>query len=189
MSRSPVWIKAGLLLFYDLLDRLEDNRRYGDPAGFPMIFPMCGAAPTSDPAGQNGGSGRHTGGSIPQHGLCPRLWKREGRESHVRAAARLVAVRFHAAGAVRRAAHYASVLPAGHPGGKQRHGLLFRRPGPLRPGGVGIGVILGLSDYSAVMVVFAVIFALAMNRIRHSVSPPPIPLSVFFLPAVWLWGW
>ena len=34
--------------------------------------------------------------------------------------------------------------------------------------GVGIGDILGLSDYSAVMVVFAVIFALAMNRIRHS---------------------
>ncbi len=34
--------------------------------------------------------------------------------------------------------------------------------------GVGIGVILGLSDYSAVMVVFAVVFALAMNRIRHS---------------------
>ncbi len=34
--------------------------------------------------------------------------------------------------------------------------------------GVGIGVLLGLSDYSAVMVVFAVVFALAMNRIRHS---------------------
>ena len=38
----------------------------------------------------------------------------------------------------------------------------------LRVAGVGIGVLLGLSDYSAVMVVFAVVFALAMNRIRHS---------------------
>ncbi len=34
--------------------------------------------------------------------------------------------------------------------------------------GVGIGVLLGLSDYSLVMVLFAVAFALLMNRIRHS---------------------
>lgn len=34
--------------------------------------------------------------------------------------------------------------------------------------GVAIGVLLGLSDYSAAMVVFAIAFALAMNRIRHS---------------------
>ena len=34
--------------------------------------------------------------------------------------------------------------------------------------GVGIGVLLGLSEYRLVMVVFAVIFALVMNRIRHS---------------------
>lgn len=34
--------------------------------------------------------------------------------------------------------------------------------------GVGIGVLLGLSEYSLIMVVFAVIFALLMNRIRHS---------------------
>lgn len=34
--------------------------------------------------------------------------------------------------------------------------------------GVGIGVMLGLSEYSLIMVVFAVIFALLMNRIRHS---------------------
>ena len=34
--------------------------------------------------------------------------------------------------------------------------------------GVGIGVLLGLSDYQLVMIVFAVLFALAMNRIRHS---------------------
>ena len=34
--------------------------------------------------------------------------------------------------------------------------------------GVGIGVLLGLADYSLVMVVFADLFALAMNRIRHS---------------------
>lgn len=34
--------------------------------------------------------------------------------------------------------------------------------------GVAIGVLLGVSDYSLVMVVFAVVFALAMNRIRHS---------------------
>ena len=34
--------------------------------------------------------------------------------------------------------------------------------------GVGIGVLLGLADYSLIMVVFAVLFALAMNRIRHS---------------------
>ncbi len=34
--------------------------------------------------------------------------------------------------------------------------------------GVGIGVLLGLSEYSLVMVAFAVVFALLMNRIRHS---------------------
>ncbi len=34
--------------------------------------------------------------------------------------------------------------------------------------GVGIGVLLGLSDYQPVMIIFAVIFALLMNRIRHS---------------------
>lgn len=34
--------------------------------------------------------------------------------------------------------------------------------------GVGIGVLLGMTEYSGVMVVFAVLFALAMNRIRHS---------------------
>ncbi len=34
--------------------------------------------------------------------------------------------------------------------------------------GVGIGVLLGLADYSLVMVLFAVAFALLMNRIRHS---------------------
>ena len=34
--------------------------------------------------------------------------------------------------------------------------------------GVGIGVLLGLSAYQLVMIVFAVLFALAMNRIRHS---------------------
>lgn len=34
--------------------------------------------------------------------------------------------------------------------------------------GVGIGVMLGLSEYGLIMVVFAVIFALLMNRIRHS---------------------
>ena len=34
--------------------------------------------------------------------------------------------------------------------------------------GVGIGVLLGMTRYSAVMVVFAIVFALLMNRIRHS---------------------
>lgn len=34
--------------------------------------------------------------------------------------------------------------------------------------GVGIGLLLGVADTSLVMVVFAVIFALLMNRIRHS---------------------
>ena len=34
--------------------------------------------------------------------------------------------------------------------------------------GVGIGVLLGLSEYRLVMVAFAVVFALVMNRIRHS---------------------
>ena len=34
--------------------------------------------------------------------------------------------------------------------------------------GVGIGVLLGLSEYRLVMVAFAVLFALVMNRIRHS---------------------
>lgn len=34
--------------------------------------------------------------------------------------------------------------------------------------GVGIGVLLGLSEYRLIMVVFAVLFALVMNRIRHS---------------------
>lgn len=34
--------------------------------------------------------------------------------------------------------------------------------------GVGIGVLLGLSEYRLVMVAFAVAFALLMNRIRHS---------------------
>ncbi|MBR5134481.1 MAG: metal ABC transporter permease, partial [Clostridia bacterium] len=34
--------------------------------------------------------------------------------------------------------------------------------------GVGIGVILGMSDHSLPMIVFAVVFALLMNRIRHS---------------------
>lgn len=34
--------------------------------------------------------------------------------------------------------------------------------------GVAIGVLLGVSDYSWIMVAFAVVFALLMNRIRHS---------------------
>ena len=34
--------------------------------------------------------------------------------------------------------------------------------------GVGIGLLLGVANTSLVMVVFAVIFALLMNRIRHS---------------------
>ena len=34
--------------------------------------------------------------------------------------------------------------------------------------GVGLGVILGMSDYQLPMIVFAVIFALCMNRVRHS---------------------
>lgn len=34
--------------------------------------------------------------------------------------------------------------------------------------GVAIGVLLGVSDYSLIMVGFAVVFALLMNRIRHS---------------------
>ncbi len=34
--------------------------------------------------------------------------------------------------------------------------------------GVAIGVLLGVSDYSLIMVAFAVVFALLMNRIRHS---------------------
>lgn len=34
--------------------------------------------------------------------------------------------------------------------------------------GVGIGALLGMTRYSAVMVAFAVVFALLMNRIRHS---------------------
>ena len=34
--------------------------------------------------------------------------------------------------------------------------------------GVALGVLLGVSEYSVVMVAFAVVFALAMNRIRHS---------------------
>ncbi len=34
--------------------------------------------------------------------------------------------------------------------------------------GVGIGVLLGMTRYNAIMVVFAVLFALLMNRIRHS---------------------
>ena len=34
--------------------------------------------------------------------------------------------------------------------------------------GVGIGVLLGLAEQSLVMVAFAVVFALLMNRIRHS---------------------
>lgn len=34
--------------------------------------------------------------------------------------------------------------------------------------GVGIGVMLGLTEYSGVMLIFAILFALAMNRIRHS---------------------
>ncbi len=34
--------------------------------------------------------------------------------------------------------------------------------------GVGIGVLLGMSDYGLPMIVFAVVFALLMNRIRHS---------------------
>ncbi len=34
--------------------------------------------------------------------------------------------------------------------------------------GVAIGVLLGVSDYSLIMVVFAVVFALLMNRVRHS---------------------
>ena len=34
--------------------------------------------------------------------------------------------------------------------------------------GVGLGVLLGFSNYNLVMVAFAVVFALAMNRIRHS---------------------
>ncbi len=34
--------------------------------------------------------------------------------------------------------------------------------------GVGIGVLLGMTQYNAIMVAFAVAFALLMNRIRHS---------------------
>ncbi len=34
--------------------------------------------------------------------------------------------------------------------------------------GVALGVLLGVSNYSYVMIVFAVVFALLMNRIRHS---------------------
>ncbi len=34
--------------------------------------------------------------------------------------------------------------------------------------GVALGVLLGVSDYSWIMVAFAVVFALLMNRIRHS---------------------
>ncbi len=34
--------------------------------------------------------------------------------------------------------------------------------------GVGIGILLGMSDYRLPMIVFAIVFALAMNRIRHS---------------------
>ena len=34
--------------------------------------------------------------------------------------------------------------------------------------GVGVGVILGMSDYKPAMIVFALLFALIMNRIRHS---------------------
>lgn len=34
--------------------------------------------------------------------------------------------------------------------------------------GVGLGVILGMSEYRPTMIIFAVIFALLMNRIRHS---------------------
>ena len=34
--------------------------------------------------------------------------------------------------------------------------------------GVGLGVILGFSGYKPAMIVFAIIFALLMNRIRHS---------------------
>mgnify|MGYP000904880038 FL=1 len=34
--------------------------------------------------------------------------------------------------------------------------------------GVGIGILLGLTDYTPAMVIFAVVFALLMNRIRHS---------------------
>lgn len=46
--------------------------------------------------------------------------------------------------------------------------------------GVGIGLILGVTDTSWVMVVFAVIFALLMNRIRHSrLSSADTVISVF----------
>lgn len=46
--------------------------------------------------------------------------------------------------------------------------------------GVGIGLMLGLTDTSFVMVVFAVIFALLMNRIRHSrLSSADTVISVF----------
>ena len=34
--------------------------------------------------------------------------------------------------------------------------------------GVGIGVLLGMTQYNGVMVIFAILFALLMNRIRHS---------------------
>lgn len=34
--------------------------------------------------------------------------------------------------------------------------------------GVGVGILLGLTDYTPAMIVFAVLFALGMNRIRHS---------------------
>lgn len=34
--------------------------------------------------------------------------------------------------------------------------------------GVGIGILLGFSDYRLIMIVFAILFALAMNGIRHS---------------------
>lgn len=46
--------------------------------------------------------------------------------------------------------------------------------------GVGIGLMLGLADTSWVMVVFAVAFALLMNRIRHSrLSSADTVISVF----------
>ncbi|MDD4546290.1 MAG: metal ABC transporter permease [Oscillospiraceae bacterium] len=34
--------------------------------------------------------------------------------------------------------------------------------------GVGVGIILGMSNYKPAMVIFAVVFALLMNKIRHS---------------------
>ena len=52
--------------------------------------------------------------------------------------------------------------------------------------GVGIGVIFGMAEPGPAMVLFAVAFALLMNRIRHSRLSSS---SGCFPPAGWRWGW